>query len=353
VDSARFEKIFVRPDATVRDAIESIDAGAIEIALAVDEQRRLVGTISDGDVRRALMRGAKLDSPVAEVIHPSPITAPVGTDSGELLRLMTEHGIEQVPLLERDRIVDVAFIRDLVESHREEHPVVIMAGGEGTRLRPLTDETPKPMLPVGGRPLLETLLDQVRDAGFSRVLMAVNYRADVIEDYFGDGARFGVAIDYIHEPQQLGSAGALRLARHKLKRPFIVMNADLLTNVNLSALMRFHADDRNLITVGVRRFVLEVPFGVVELNDGRVQQLQEKPTLDFFVNAGIYAVSPEAVAIMPPGQKEFDMTDLIDAVLAHGGSVGGFPVREYWLDIGQVSDYRRAVNEHGTYFSST
>jgi NDP-sugar pyrophosphorylase family protein len=255
-------------------------------------------------------------------------------------------------LIEGDRVVDVAFIRDLVHSHHDDHAVVIMAGGKGTRLRPLTNETPKPMLPVGGRPLLETMLEQVRDAGFSRVLMAVNYRADVIEDHFGDGSRFGVAIDYIHEPQQLGSAGALKLARGKLDEPFIVINADLLTNVNLSALMRFHRDDRNLITAGVRRFVLEVPFGVIELHGSRVTELNEKPSLEFFVNAGIYAVSPEAVILIPPEKQLFDMTDLIEAVLTQGGRVGAFPVREYWLDIGQVSDYQRAIDEHGTYFSA-
>jgi NDP-sugar pyrophosphorylase family protein len=182
--------------------------------------------------------------------------------------------------------------------------------------------------------------------------MAVNYRADMIEDHFGDGSRFGVAIDYIREPQSLGSAGALKLARDQLDQPFIVLNADLLTNVNLSALMRFHRDDRNLITAGVRRFVLEVPFGVMELNGSRVLELNEKPSLEFFVNAGIYAVSPEAVGLIRPEPDRFDMTDLIDEVIARGGRVGAFPVLEYWLDIGQVSDYRRAIDEHGTYFTA-
>jgi dTDP-glucose pyrophosphorylase len=353
VDAGRFEKIFVRPGATIREAIECIDAGAIEIALAVDEQGGLVGTISDGDVRRALMRGVGLDSAATEVIHPSPITAPVSTGRSDLLHLMTEHGIEQVPMLDGGRVVDVAFIRDLVHAHRDESPVVIMAGGEGQRLRPLTQETPKPMLPVGGRPLLETIVEQVRQSGFSRVLMAVNYQAEQIEEHFGDGSRFGVAIDYIHEPKLLGSAGALRLAREQLDRPFIVLNADLLTNVNLSALMRFHTDDQNLITVGVRRYVLEVPFGVVDLSDTRVTRLQEKPSIDFFVNAGIYAVSPEVVALMPPELQEFSMTDLIGEALAQNRRVGGFPIREYWLDIGQIGDYERAVGEHATYFSST
>jgi len=351
VDPERFPKIFVPPGATIGDAIKRIDEGAIEIALAVDGDGELVGTISDGDVRRALLAGLDLDSPASDVVHDAPITAPAGTDSRELLRLMTEHGVGQIPLVEGKRVADVAFIRDIVEAHREEHPVVIMAGGEGKRLRPLTNDTPKPMLDVGGRPLLETVLDQVRQAGFSRVLLAVNYRADIVESHFGDGARFGVEIDYIREPKQLGSAGALRIARQRLEQPFIVINADLLTNVNLSALMRFHTDDANLITVGVRRYVLEVPYGVVELQGPRVVELREKPTIDLLVNAGIYAVSPDAVALMPPRQAEFDMTDLIGQCLAQERRVGAFPVHEYWLDIGQFSDYQRALDEHATYFS--
>jgi dTDP-glucose pyrophosphorylase len=353
VDPRRFPKIFVRPNATIREAIQCIDEGAIEIALAVDENDQLLGTVSDGDVRRALLGGAQLDASIADVIHRAPITAAAGTEPDELLRLMTTHSIEQVPLLEGTRVVDVAVIRDLVDAHRREHPVVIMAGGVGKRLRPLTNDTPKPMLDVGGRPLLETVLDQVRQAGFSQVLLSVNYQAEVVESHFGDGSRFGVDIDYIHEPKQLGSAGALRVAQDQLDRPFIVINADLLTNVNLSALMRFHSDDDNLVTVGVRRYVLEVPYGVVDLVRSRVTQLREKPTIDFFVNAGIYAISPEAVSLMPGDQAEFDMTDLIHECLAHDGRVGAFPVREYWLDIGQMSDYERALDEHATYFSST
>jgi dTDP-glucose pyrophosphorylase/predicted transcriptional regulator len=353
VDRSRFDKIFIRPGATVRDVITCIDAGAIEIALALDADGRLVGTVSDGDVRRALMRGVGLDAPADEVVHPSPIVAAATASRDQLLRLMTEHGIEQVPLLDKGRVVDVAFIRDLVHAPREENPVVIMAGGEGKRLRPLTDASPKPMLPVGGRPLLETVLGQVRESGFSRVLMAVNYQAEQIEEHFGNGERFGVAIDYIREPKRLGSAGALRLAREQLDRPFIVLNADLLTNVSLSALMRFHEEDGNLITVGVRRYVLEVPYGVAELTDTRVDRLQEKPSIEFFVNAGIYAVSPPAVELMPGQPTPFDMTDLISTCLDRGLPVGGFPVREYWLDIGQISDYERAVEEHATYFSST
>ena len=353
MDPTRFPRLLLGPSATVREAIACIDAGAIEIALVVDEGRRLLGVITDGDVRRGLLRGLSLDGGLDEIIQRAPITAAAGTATERLIGLMTERGIEQVPLLDGERrVVDVAFLRHLVEE-RPNTPVVLMAGGQGRRLRPLTEETPKPMLPVGDKPLLETVLDQVREAGFGKVLMSVNFQADVIEDHFGDGAGVGLDISYLREPHALGSAGALNLAREELDEPFIVMNADLLTNVNLSALLSFHKEGGNLLTIGVRRFELEVPYGVVELEDGRVSSLREKPAFGFFVNAGVYAVEPAAVALMPSELSAFNMTDLVEAALGRGERVGSFPVREYWLDIGQLADYQRAHSDHATYFSAS
>jgi dTDP-glucose pyrophosphorylase len=353
MDAERLEKIFIGIDATVRQAIASIDAGAIEIALVVSEGRRLVGTITDGDVRRALMADVSLDDPVEPIVHRNPVTAPVGTDRGTLLKLMTARAVGQIPLMEGDAVADVAVIRDLVRDTQPDAdgPVVLMAGGLGTRLRPLTEDIPKSMLEVGGRPLLEHVLDQVRDAGLTRVLMAVNYRADVIEEHFGDGSEFGVDIGYLREDRPLGSAGALRLAGAELDRPFVVMNADLLTNVNLGALMRFHQEEGNVVTVGVRQYVLELPYGVVDLDGTRVTGLSEKPKPKYYINAGIYAVDPDALSLMPASREAFHMTDVIDEVLADGGRVGAFAVREYWLDIGHLADYERAESDHATYFS--
>jgi len=269
---------------------------------------------------------------------------------------MTDRGVDQIPLMRGEQVIDVAFIRDLLREEDEDpqlsHPVVLMAGGRGTRLHPLTEQTPKPMLAVGGRPLLERLLEQIRDAGFSRVLMAVNYRAEVIEEHFGDGSRFGVDIEYLREERPLGSAGALRLAGTELDRPFVVMNADLLTNVNLGALMRFHLEEDHAVTVGVRQYVLELPYGVVELDGTRVIGLSEKPKPRYFVNAGVYAVNPGVLSLVRNHGEAFDMTDVIGIALAAGLRVGGFPVREYWLDIGQLGDYERAENDHETYFST-
>lgn len=356
MDPVKLERLFVERHATLRETIARIDAGAIEIALVIDRERRLLGTLTDGDVRRALLAGATLDEPIDSIVHHDPITADADTEEAVLVHAMTEQGVDQIPLLRDGRVVDVAFLRDLITRAgggraAADSPVVLMAGGAGVRLRPLTENTPKPMLPVGGRPLLETVLAQVGEAGFSRVFIAVNYRAEVIERHFGDGARFGVDIRYLHESSPLGSAGALRLAAAELDRPFIVMNADLLTNVKLSALMRFHREERNIVTVGVRQYALDLPYGVVDMNGTRVLSLREKPRLRFFVNAGLYAVDPSAVSFIAGLPDRFDMPDLVEAALASRSRVGGFPVREYWLDVGQLNDYDRAHEDHATHFS--
>jgi len=356
MDPAKLAQIFLAPGATLREAIERIDAGAIEIALVVDETHSLLGTVTDGDVRRALLAGVTLQDTVDAIVSQDPIAAEADAHDELLLELMAKHSVAQVPLLSGGRVVDVALLRDLAAgprtlAGRTDHSVVLMAGGAGMRLRPLTEKMPKPMLPVGGRPLLETVLGQVRSAGFSRVFIAVNYRSEVIERHFGDGSAFGVEIEYLHETRPLGSAGALRLAALALDSPFIVMNADLLTNVRLESLMRFHCEERNVVTVGVRRYALELPYGILELEGTRVRSLREKPSLNFFVNAGIYAVDPAALSLISTLADRFDMTDLIEAALEQELRVGGFPVREYWLDIGQLADYDRAHDDHATHFT--
>ncbi len=348
----RLDKVCIPETATTREAIEAIDAGGVEIALVVGPGRALIGTVSDGDVRRALLRGSELEDAVAPIVSRAPVKAAPGTSRESLLRLMIEHGIEQIPLVNNGVLVDLAFIRDLALPETSDEPVVVMAGGQGVRLRPLTEDTPKPMLPVGDRPLLETILDQISQAGFRRVFMAVNYRAEVIEQHFGDGNAHGVEITYFHEQRQLGTGGALRLMDEHIDRPFLVINADLLTNVSLSSLMHFHNEEGNTVTVGVRKYCLQVPYGVVELDGTRVERLSEKPAFDFYVNAGLYAVDPAAVALLPADQERFEMTDLIEATAASGKRVGGFPIREFWLDIGQLADYERANEDHATHFAA-
>jgi dTDP-glucose pyrophosphorylase len=349
MDSERLQTLLVPRVSTIADAIRAIDRGGAEIAIAVEADGRLFGTITDGDIRRAILKGAKLEDPVEPVVHRRPVTAAPAADPQTLIRLMQRHGIGQIPLVEDGRVVDLTVIRDLVQDDTDPGPVVIMAGGEGRRLRPLTEDMPKPMLPVGGKPLLEQVVEQVRGAGFSKILMSVNYRSEIIEQHFHDGHEFGVDIGYIREKKQLGTAGALGLARADIDRPCIVINGDLLTTLNLGTLARFHKEQSNDLTIGVRKCVIQVPYGVVELDDLKVSQISEKPSVEFFISAGIYAVSPSAIELVPEDET-FNMTDLADAALAAGMVVGSFPIREYWLDIGQLSDYERADVDHAIHF---
>jgi NDP-sugar pyrophosphorylase family protein len=310
----------------------------------VDKDRRLLGTITDGDVRRAILGGIKLDSAVQELIvrkaAPS-ITARVGTAGPELSRTMQERGIRHLPVVDdAGCVVELVTLDELLPTEQLPLQAVIMAGGAGLRLRPLTQDVPKPMLPVGGRPMLEHVINQLRGAGIHRVNITTLYKREVIENHFGNGAGFGVDVTYVKETEPLGTAGALSLMDAP-KAPFLVVNGDILTRVDFRALARFHREHEADLTVAVRQYDVNVPFGVIETSGERVTKVVEKPVLNFFVNAGIYLLEPHVHQLIPNGQR-YDMTELIQNLIARGRRVVSFPVLEYWLDIGQHADYAQA-----------
>jgi dTDP-glucose pyrophosphorylase len=341
-------QLCVPPSASIRQALLHIDRGQQGMALVVDEGGRLIGTITDGDVRRAVLAGMDLNLSVAELLkrkpgtpHASPTTAPAGTERSELLRLMRERRIRHVPLLDDEgRVDELATLDELVPEEAEPMHAVIMAGGCGERLRPLTEDLPKPMLPVGGRPLMEQVIGQLRDAGVRRVCVSTHYKAEKITKHFGDGRDFGVEISYLTEDQPLGTAGALSLMT-PTQEPLLVVNGDVLTRVDFRAMLKFHREHRAHLTVGVRQYGLCVPYGVVEHDGALVTSIREKPLLQFLVNAGIYLLEPEAHRHIPCGQR-FDMTDLIPRLLDSRLTVVSFPIVEYWVDIGEHAEYARA-----------
>jgi dTDP-glucose pyrophosphorylase/CBS domain-containing protein len=338
----------VHADDRVKTVLQVINETAKGIALVVNEDQRLLGTITDGDIRRAILAGMDMALPVSELLkrkpgtlYPRPTSAQLGTDRSELLRMMQERRIRQLPLLDEDgRVVDLVMLDDLVPDEVIPVQAVIMAGGLGTRLRPLTDDLPKPMLPVGGRPLMEQVIGQLRDAGIRRVCVSTHYKAEKIREHFGDGRDFGVEISYLAEDQPLGTAGALSLMTPS-KEPLLVVNGDILTRVDFRAMLKFHREHQAHLTVGVRQYGLRVPYGVVEHDGPRVTGIREKPLLQFLVNAGIYLLEPEAHRHIPSGQH-FDMTDLIPRLLDNKLAVVSFPIIEYWLDIGEHAEYTRA-----------
>lgn len=345
------DELFIQLNTSIRDALMHIDRGGLGIVLIVDDEHRLMGTISDGDVRRAMLSSLDLDTPVAVLLerkkdgqYSKPITARVGTARDDLLLLMRKFILREIPLLdENDRVVGLISMDDLVPNDPISLQAVIMAGGFGSRLRPLTEEMPKPMLPVGGRPLMEVLLEQLRDSGIRNVNVTTHFKPEKISDYFGDGKKFGVALNYINEEHPLGTGGALGLIA-KPSEPLLVVNGDVLTQVDFRAMFAFHQEYKADLTLAVRQYDVDVPYGVVDGDGVFVKGIREKPRLNFFVNAGIYLLQPAVYEYIPAG-KRFNMTDLIQWLMDAGRVVVSFPVREYWLDIGQHADYAKAQKD--------
>ena len=337
--------MLVPPAVSIQDVIRVMDAGAMAIALVVDGHGRVLGTVTDGDVRRGMLRGLRLDAPVELIMHRDPVTALQGSARGTLLSLMRHHQVEHLPVTdESGRVVGLEVLSDFIgQPPAKDNVVVVFAGGLGTRLRPLTDSTPKPLLKVGDRSLLDALIAQIASYGFRRFLIAVNHQAEVLERQLGHGERAGVQIQYLRESAPLGTVGAVRLAAaHLSAHPFFVVNGDLLTKVNFEHLLAFHDARHFDMTVAVKPYEVRIPYGVVQLADGEVvYDLEEKPSRSYLVNAGIYVLSPAVIPLIPATGR-FDMPDLIREALRTNRRIGGFPIHEYWLDVGEHVEYARA-----------
>lgn len=345
-----WRKILVAPTVPVVETMRIIDGGAVQLALVVDQDLRLLGTITDGDIRRAILRGIALDSPCDTVMNRSPITVQETAGQEAVLALMGQHVVHDIPVIDHDgRVVGLRTIGDLLTPAPRPNWVVIMAGGLGSRLMPLTAERPKPLLNVGGRPILETIVRNFVAQGFNRFFLSVNHMADQIIDHFGDGGDFGCQIEYLRENESLGTAGSLSLLPEVPTAPLLVMNGDILTNVDFVKMLGFHEEQQAEATLAVRAYRYRVPFGVVEMAGHRFENVVEKPTHECFVNAGIYVLAPAALAGLPQG-KRMDMTELFKVCRQRTENVTIYPIREYWMDIGQVDDYQRANDEFSKIF---
>lgn len=344
VAARRLEALTIDPDAPISEAIEQLDrAGTGALALCVDG-RRLVGLLTDGDLRRAILRGVPLAAPCSTIAIVRPVTADDSISTGDALDLMVERDIDHLPLLDQQGgLTDFLLRRDIAIDSRPKLSAVIMAGGFGKRLMPLTESVPKPMLPIGDKPLLESTIRQLRRSGIRDVSMTTHYLQDSISRHFGDGEEYGVRISYANEDQPLGTAGGLKLIERPTG-PFVVINGDILTGLSFEKMLEYHRKYEAEITVGVRRYVIDVPFGVVDCDDVRITRLREKPSLPLFINAGIYMLEPSARDSIPDGER-FDMTDLIKQLLEESRTVVSFPIIEYWLDIGRPEDYERAQED--------
>ncbi len=337
-----WEQTLIGADTTLREALETIDKGGCQMALVVDEERRLLGTLSDGDARRALLRGLALTDRASLAMHTTPICARAGDDRQTTLATMRRHGLHQMPVVTADQtVVSLIVIDDFLTAPERDQCVIVMAGGVGSRLASLTRETPKPMLMVGSRPLLETIIRAYAEYGFRQFYLAVNYKAEQIESHFGDGKALGVNVRYLRERQRLGTAGALSLLTERPAAPFVVTNADLLTQENYGFMVDAHIESGADATMAVRSYEMQVPFGVVRTVDGRILSIEEKPVQRFTVSAGMYVLSPSVLDLVPVDQY-FDMTSLFEAIVGAGLRTRCHHIDGYWLDIGRLPDYERA-----------
>ncbi len=342
-----WQKARVRPTDTMLQALENLEHTALQIVLVTDPDDRLLGVVTDGDVRRAILGGKSPDVPVTEIMTTKPHSGRPEEPREMLVSRMRSLGLGHIPIVGADgRIVDL-----ITAEPKRFLPnwTVLMAGGAGERLRPLTQNTPKPMLKVGEKPILETIISQIHEFGLNKFFISVNYLGDQIESHFGDGGRWGLNIDYLREDRPLGTAGALSLLPQRPDAPMIVMNGDLLTKLNFDKLLDFHNQHASPLTVCVREYTYTVPYGVVEATGPFMERLTEKPSQRRLVNAGVYVLSPETLDLIEP-DTAMDMTDIAQLLIDRGARPTVFPIHEYWIDIGQKPDLERAVSEYAEVF---
>jgi dTDP-glucose pyrophosphorylase len=339
------------PAATLRDAVRVIERTRRFLAAVVDEDKKLLGVISDGDIRRAILSGQNLDGPAARAMTREPIVASASSSPSELENFLLSRGVAAVPLVDgKGRFVRVVQMADFDVEGRAwvggegYAAAVIMAGGEGRRLRPLTVDRPKPMIDIGGVPLLERQIRGMVKSGLRRIFISTNYLGHVIEQHFGDGGDFGADIRYLRERKKLGTAGALSLLPEIPDGPLLVINGDVLTTFDFGKLLDYHRESRAVATVAAMIHRVEIPFGVLRISGHRAAAIEEKPSQSFLCNAGIYVLTPQALKLVPP-DTAIDMTDVVTRMIGAGLQVSVFPIHEYWTDIGSPGDLERALEQ--------
>jgi dTDP-glucose pyrophosphorylase/predicted transcriptional regulator len=344
------EDIIVEESSSILEVLEIIDKSSKQLAIVVDENKKLLGTISDGDIRRALLQNISLTNSVKNIYYKTPTVANINDTREDIINICKIKKIHQIPIVDNNgNLVGLEILDELISKEQKRNKVILMVGGLGTRLRPLTEETPKPMLKVGSKPILQTIIEKFAEYGYTNIVMCVNYKSHIIQDYFEDGSKFGVNIEYVLEEQRMGTAGALSLLKNKPTEPFFVMNGDLLTNVNFEHLHDFHTANESMGTMCVREYDFQVPYGVVNIENSKILSIEEKPTHKFFVSAGIYMLSPDVLKYIPKNEF-YDMPTLFEKLISENTNVISFPLREYWLDIGRIEEYQKANKEYGDVF---
>ena len=331
--------------ATIQEAILNLDHVAIKIVLVIDTAGKLEGIISDGDIRRGLLRGLQMSSPIATVVQTNPFVVPPDMARETVMQLMVANKIQQIPVVDdQRRVVGLHLWDQITTPQARPNMMVIMVGGKGTRLRPHTENCPKPMLPVGDKPMLEHIIDRAISQGFNHFMLAIHYLGHMVEDYFGDGSKMNTRIEYIREDAPLGTAGALGLLSCPPEVPFVVTNGDVLTDINYADLLDFHIRQHAAATMAVRTHEWQHPFGVVQTKGLDIVGFEEKPINRTHINAGVYVLTPAALNELSTNEH-CDMPNLFERLKAKGERTLAYPMHEPWLDVGRMEDFQRAQVE--------
>ena len=342
--------IKLKKNSSIKQALNIISKGKMQIALVVDDGNKLVGTLTDGDIRRGLLRGLNLKKSISSIIHRRPVVSKISDKKKDILKLALSKNIHQIPIVdENKKLVGIQMVEELIKPRKKTNKVILMVGGEGVRLRPLTKDVPKPMLHIGNKPILQTIIEKFAEHGYVNIVMCLNYKFQIIKDFFGDGKKFGVKIEYVIEKKKMGTVGALSLLKKKLTKPFFLMNGDLLTDVNFEYLHNYHKLKNNIATISVREHNVELPYGVVKLNQNLISSFEEKPNYKFFINAGVYMFSPEVLNHIPRNKK-YQIPELFIKLIKLKKKINTFNLKNYWLDIGQVEQLDQAKKEFNKIF---
>jgi dTDP-glucose pyrophosphorylase len=338
----RWRRAILPANSTIEHAIRNLEQAAIRIVLVVNEAHELEGTLSDGDIRRGLLKGLNLNSPIKSVIHRNALVVPPDMGRELVLQLMVANKIQQIPVVnEQHHVVGLHLWDEITTPPVRPNLMVIMAGGMGKRLRPHTENCPKPLLAVAGKPMLEHIIERAKLEGFSHFVLAIHYLGHMIEDYFGHGERLGVRIDYLREQSPLGTAGALGLLNPRPETPFVVTNGDVITDIRYGELLDFHIRYNAIATMAVRVHEWQHPFGVVQTQGVDIVGFEEKPVARSHINAGVYALEPDALSSLA-ADAHCDMPILFERLQAKAKRTVAYPMHEPWLDVGRPDDLRLA-----------
>lgn len=338
-----WQKAVLTRDSTIKDAIINLSSSSMQIILVVDENNMLLGVVNDGDIRRGILKGVNVDESINEVINTNPIVVEEDVTLDSVIQIMSSQHFVAVPVVDKNKhVLGLYLISDLITKKERPNKIIIMAGGKGERLLPKTKNCPKPLLPINGKPMLEQIILKARDEGFKHFIISINYLGSMIQEYFGDGSKWNIQIEYLKEDLPLGTAGAISLIKEKPKLPVIVTNADIFSDVTYSSMLQFHNQHKDAsATMAVRQYEIQNPFGVVNTNGVDIIGFEEKPILKNNVNAGVYVLEPSTLELLEKNQF-CDMPTLFNRLQKQKQRTIVYPIHEAWNDIGHLSDYNNA-----------